>query len=80
MSRDSVAGKQTCCSCLLQTTTYPFSEVRHRDLIFPAAFPLTRRRLEQAGIAVISIDIAELQKAEGAMTCSSVVFAAVTVS
>ena len=35
------------------------------------AFPRTRRRLEQAGITTLALDISELQKAEAALTCMS---------
>ena len=49
-------------------------------LIHPACFPRTRRRLEDAGIAVIGVDVSELQKAEGAVTCCSIVFVAATPS
>ena len=37
-----------------------------------AAFPRTRARLEAQGIAVVSVDMSELAKAEGAVTCCSV--------
>ncbi len=43
-------------------------------LIYPAEFPLTRRRLEEAGFEVITVPASELAKAEGAVTCCSVVF------
>ena len=43
-------------------------------LIYPTSFPRTRRRLEAAGIDVDAIDVSELQKAEGAVTCCSLVF------
>lgn len=43
-------------------------------VIYPTSFPETRRRLEAAGIGVIDVDVAELQKAEGAVTCCSIVF------
>jgi len=43
-------------------------------LIYPKSFPGTRRRLESAGIGVEPIDVSELQKAEGAVTCCSLVF------
>lgn len=45
------------------------------QLIHPACFPRTRKRLQDAGIAVTPVDISELQKAEGAVTCCSLVFA-----
>lgn len=43
-------------------------------VIHPACFPRTRRRLEAAGIAVVAVDLSELQKAEGAATCCSLLF------
>jgi len=43
-------------------------------VIHPACFPRTRQRLEAAGIAVTAVDLSELQKAEGATTCCSLVF------
>jgi dimethylargininase len=46
------------------------------SVVFPAAFPRTRRRLERAGIAVVTVDVSELARAEGAVTCCSLVFEA----
>jgi dimethylargininase len=43
-------------------------------VIFPTAFPRTRERIEARGFQVISLDISELQKAESALTCSSLIF------
>ncbi|MEN8162745.1 MAG: hypothetical protein ABFS37_01340 [Acidobacteriota bacterium] len=43
-------------------------------LIYPAEFPLTRRRLEEAGLNILTVPASELAKAEGAVTCCSVVF------
>jgi len=43
-------------------------------VIYPASFPATRRRLEAAGVDVVEVDVSELQKAEGAVTCCSLVF------
>lgn len=45
-------------------------------IIFSASFPLTRARIEARGFTVASLDIAELQKAESGLTCSSLIFAA----
>ena len=45
-------------------------------LIYPASFPRTRVRLEAAGLSVEPVDVSELQKAEGAVTCCSLVFSA----
>lgn len=38
-----------------------------------AQFPRTRQRLEAAGVRTRAIDLSELAKAEGALTCSSVI-------
>jgi dimethylargininase len=46
------------------------------SIVHPACFPRTRQRLEDAGIAVVAVDLSELQKAEGATTCCSLVFEA----
>lgn len=43
-------------------------------LVMPASFPRTRQRLLDAGYEVRSVDVSELQKAEGAVTCCSLVF------
>jgi len=43
-------------------------------VLYPASFPRTRGRLEAAGIAVVPVDVSELQKAEGAVTCCSLIF------
>lgn len=43
-------------------------------VIYPDNFPVTRKRLERAGIEVVPVDVSELQKAEGAVTCCSIVF------
>jgi dimethylargininase len=46
------------------------------SVVHPDCFPRTRERLERAGIAVTTVDVSELQKAEGAVTCCSLVFEA----
>lgn len=43
-------------------------------LVYPQCFPKTLARLQAAGIAVLTVDVSELQKAEGAVTCCSIVF------
>jgi dimethylargininase len=43
-------------------------------VVFPASFPRTRDRIEARGFRVTSLDIAELQKAESGLTCSSLIF------
>ena len=40
-------------------------------LLYPQAFPRTRERLEKLGFRVRSVDVSELAKAEGAVTCCS---------
>jgi dimethylargininase len=40
-------------------------------VVMPSAFPLTRRRLEDRGIEVLTVDASELAKAEGGVTCCS---------
>jgi dimethylargininase len=44
------------------------------SVVYPAAFPATRRRLEEQGIKISAVDISELAKAEAAVTCCSLVF------
>jgi dimethylargininase len=43
-------------------------------IIYPMAFLQTRKRLEAAGIKLVAVDASELAKAEGAVTCCSLVF------
>jgi dimethylargininase len=38
-------------------------------LVYPANYPRTQRRLEAGGIPVRTVDMSELQKAEGGVTC-----------
>jgi len=44
-------------------------------VVSPACFPRTHERIRAAGIHVVTVDVSELQKAEGAVTCCSLVFA-----
>src|SRR6185295_1058593 len=44
------------------------------DVIYPAAFPHTAQRLARSGLRVRSVDASEVAKAEGAVTCCSVIF------
>lgn len=44
-------------------------------LLYPDCFPRTRARLAAAGIEVTAVDVSELQKAEGAVTCCSLLLA-----
>src|SRR6185436_2523707 len=45
-------------------------------LIYPSAFPRTRARLKRLGLDVMAVDVGELAKAEGAVTCCSLIFEA----
>jgi dimethylargininase len=42
-------------------------------VIYPTAFSRTAARLERAGIRLVSVDVSELAKAEGAVTCCSLI-------
>lgn len=44
------------------------------SLIYPAAYMATRKILEEAGVNVVPVDVSEIAKAEGAVTCCSLVF------
>ena len=43
-------------------------------VLLSAGFPATRRKLEERGLAVRSVENAELAKAEGGLTCCSLIF------
>ena len=45
-------------------------------IIYPTSFPKTQKRLEAAGIRMVMVDADELAKAEGAVTCCSLIFQA----
>jgi dimethylargininase len=66
--------------CLVEidpTEEHAANAVRIGDaVVYPDCFPRTRERLERAGITVAAVDVSELQKAEGAVTCCSLVFEA----
>jgi len=44
-------------------------------VLLPAGFPRTRDLLAGRGLDMVTIDVSELQKAEGSLTCLSVLFA-----
>lgn len=46
------------------------------DILMPASFPKTQAIIEAAGFRVHTVDLSEIQKAEGAITCCSVLFKA----
>jgi len=43
-------------------------------VLLPASFPHTKAILRRAGLRVYALDLSELQKAEGSVTCMSVIF------
>lgn len=43
-------------------------------VVHAASAPRTRDRLEAVGLSVLPVDVSEMEKAEGAVTCCSVVF------
>ena len=44
------------------------------SLIYSSSYPRTAEKLTACGIAVVLVDVSELQKGEGAVTCCSLVF------
>lgn len=47
-----------------------------QGLIYPTSFPCTLERLEHAGLPITPVDVSEMQKAEGAVTCCSIILSA----
>ncbi len=43
-------------------------------ILYPKAFPKTRKKLSDAGVKIVDVDADELAKAEGALTCCSLIF------
>jgi dimethylargininase len=43
------------------------------SIIYPTSFPKTAARLEEAGYRLVKVDVSELAKAEGAVTCCSLI-------
>lgn len=43
------------------------------SIIYPTAFPRTCAKLEEAGYNLVTVDVSELAKAEGAVTCCSLI-------
>jgi dimethylargininase len=46
----------------------------NQSALYPVSYPRTRERLEKRGTALTLVDVSELIKAEGAVTCCSLVF------
>jgi dimethylargininase len=45
-------------------------------VILPSAFRQTIALLERRGLKVLAVDVSEFQKAEGGVTCKSILFTA----
>ena len=45
-----------------------------KTVLYPSSYPKTRLRLEEAGIRLVIVEASELAKAEGAVTCCSLIF------
>ncbi|MFI4920794.1 MAG: dimethylarginine dimethylaminohydrolase family protein [Gammaproteobacteria bacterium] len=45
-----------------------------QNVIYPASFPRTRERLRGRALEVVSVDMSETEKAEGGVTCCSLIF------
>ena len=43
-------------------------------VVYPAAYERTRKRLAGRGIGVVTVEVSELAKAEGGVTCCSLIF------
>lgn len=43
------------------------------NVIYPVTFPLTQKKLEEKGFKIANVDLSELAKAEGAVTCCSLI-------
>jgi dimethylargininase len=41
-------------------------------VLYPEAFPFTAAQLDRAGVRIVTVDVSELAKAEGAVTCCSI--------
>jgi dimethylargininase len=46
----------------------------NNTVVYPAAFPRTCKRLEKHGLRIKTVDVSELAKAEGGVTCCCVIF------
>lgn len=44
------------------------------SVVYPSSCPLTMEKLAQRGFEVTPVDVSELQKAEGSVTCCSLIF------
>jgi dimethylargininase len=44
------------------------------SVVYPVSFPRTSARLEARGVRIVEVEVGELAKAEGAVTCCSLIF------
>jgi dimethylargininase len=56
--------EEYCANCL----------VVHKRVIIPKGFPITKALIEEKGLPVIELEMSEFRKADGALTCLSVIF------
>lgn len=42
--------------------------------VIPAGYPRTRELIQRAGFRTLSIDASEIRKADGSLTCLSILF------
>ena len=55
------------------TEAYAANTLRVNDrLIMPKGFPKTRRKLESLGLDIIELDMSEVRKMDGGLTCWSI--------
>ncbi|MFH0760851.1 MAG: arginine deiminase family protein [Bacteroidota bacterium] len=57
-------GEEYCANCL----------VVNGSVLIPKGFPKTKKIIENNGFPIIEIEMSEIEKAEGALTCLSVIF------
>ena len=63
--------------CIVVSPDEPFAAnalLIGESVLYAAGFPKTADRMRDAGIDVRSVDVSELAKAEGGVTCCSIVF------
>ena len=61
--------------CVANTEPHAANVVRvYGAILMPSNFPETQALIQAAGFVVHTVDVSELQKAEGAVTCCSVLF------
>lgn len=60
---------------LTETETYAANTLWLNDhLIMPRGFPDTRQKLEKLGLPIVELDVSEVEKMDGGLTCLSIRF------